>query len=376
MCEDSSMLGIVWYKSLAYIQAPLPKTVRGLHGSCCTLDHKRCTAKAAGVIAEGTEIRQTQWNERWLGSPNQVWAVMGHERPESAERLYSTQKALDKFKAHYLMTSMLDSDFPIEGNPPSDLINTYSPMCKNETRPGDVFYLTSNCATGSDRDSFVRILMKHMKIDSLGECLRNAPFPKALGNIDIDPKTGKSYRAIWGDWGKGLRALLCYYRFQVILTNAICDDYMDEKLALAFQYGVIPIYLGMSNVDDYDPGLLRGVHRAIISVLDFNDFEELAAHVNHLLKNESALNEYFQFRTVPVSEVSRVPRRELVRKDLQEYFKKNSSIRGPVEVAWFCDRVFNGSQPQATKTKLCYQTWHSFLKTKGKHGFVAALSSP
>lgn len=140
------------------------------------------------------------------------------------------------------MTTMMDSDFPVEPRP-GDFSGDYK-ICKNETRPGNVFFLASNCNTGSDRDSFVRILMKHVTIDSMGDCLRNAPFPSELASIDIDPKTGRSYRANWGDWTKGLFALLCYYRFQVIVPNAICDDYVDEKLTHAFQYGVVPIYLG------------------------------------------------------------------------------------------------------------------------------------
>jgi len=131
----------------------------------------------------------------------------------------------------------------------------------------------------------------------------------------------------------------------------------------------------MPNVDDYDPGLLRGVHRAIISVLDFDSFESLAAHVNHLVKNESAYREYLQYQTVPASQASKVHRREVVRKDLKEYFDANKNNDEGVALSWFCDRVINGSQPRAKPTELCYQTWHSFMKKlKGKEKFIAEFS--
>jgi len=321
-CANSTYHGLVWYRT-AWDPAPEVNIVNGLHETCCVLP-RNCVAKAAGVIADGTDNANSQWNVRWSGHDNQLWAVLGYERPESADRVYSHQDTLDRFGAHYTMTSMVDSDFPVEWRAPSYFVDKFSPICTNSTRPGSVFYLASNCAT------------------------------------------------VWGDWTKGLEALLCYYRFQLIVTNAICDDYVDEKLGEALQRGVIPIYLGMSNVDQYDPGLLRGVHRAIISVLDFESFEDVASHVNHLLSNGSAYNEYFQFRNVTTPEIARIPRREIDRKDLGPYF--NSSLPGmSLHMSWFCDRIANKTRPRAKVSTHCHQKWHEFMRTKGKQGFVDAF---
>lgn len=41
-----------------------------------------------------------------------------------------------------------------------------------------VLYMSSNCDTPSYRDSYVRELMKYIKVDSYGKCLHNKQLPK------------------------------------------------------------------------------------------------------------------------------------------------------------------------------------------------------
>lgn len=38
-----------------------------------------------------------------------------------------------------------------------------------------VLYIQSDCDTASDRDRYILELMKHIRIDSYGACLNNAP---------------------------------------------------------------------------------------------------------------------------------------------------------------------------------------------------------
>ena len=38
------------------------------------------------------------------------------------------------------------------------------------------------------------------------------------------------------------------YKFMLTLENAVCPDYITEKLWRALQLGVIPIYLGRSSL--------------------------------------------------------------------------------------------------------------------------------
>jgi hypothetical protein len=38
--------------------------------------------------------------------------------------------------------------------------------------------------------------------------------------------------------------LLAKYKFVIAIENAICDDYITEKLWRALQLGSVPLYLG------------------------------------------------------------------------------------------------------------------------------------
>lgn len=66
------MPGLVWYRH-SWQALPIPHSiVRGFDGSCCNLE-QRCTMKAAGVIADGTEYHNTQWKQRKAASREQMW---------------------------------------------------------------------------------------------------------------------------------------------------------------------------------------------------------------------------------------------------------------------------------------------------------------
>lgn len=141
----------------------------------------------------------------------------------------------------------------------------------------EILFLVSNCNSGSGRESFVAQFMQHIPVESLGLCFHNKPFPESVHDLEVDPKTGLSKRAAWGDWETALRATLCFYKFQLIVANCLCDDYMDEKLAYALEYGILPIYLGMTNVDDFDPGLQSDILMHAISLFLLSD--RIAPHL-------------------------------------------------------------------------------------------------
>lgn len=41
-----------------------------------------------------------------------------------------------------------------------------------------VAFVNSDCGTPSDRDNLVEMLSKHIKVDSMGQCLHNKDIPK------------------------------------------------------------------------------------------------------------------------------------------------------------------------------------------------------
>ena len=46
----------------------------------------------------------------------------------------------------------------------------------------------------------------------------------------------------------GLMKLLAQYKFTIVAENAICDDYMTEKLWRAFTVGSVPIIIGSGKI--------------------------------------------------------------------------------------------------------------------------------
>jgi hypothetical protein len=103
-----------------------------------------------------------------------------------------------------------------------------------EERTHDALLLVSNCGpTPSKREELLRFLVsgyvrKHdVRLESLGECwrARNATWPIAASHNDTNR---------WApDWDRKKVLLLQQFKFEIIMQNAICPYYIDEKLPLA-----------------------------------------------------------------------------------------------------------------------------------------------
>jgi alpha-1,3-fucosyltransferase 10 len=71
--------------------------------------------------------------------------------------------------------------------------------------------------------------------------------------------------------------LLAKYKFVIAIENAVCDDYVTEKLWRSLQVGAVPIYLGAPNIEEYLPH-----PRAAVLVKDFGSVREVAEEVLRL----------------------------------------------------------------------------------------------
>ena len=82
---------------------------------------------------------------------------------------------------------------------------------------GLVAYVQSSCDTPSGRDEYVEELMKHISVDSYGYCLHNKDLPSHLSQ----PQKMKDIEFLH---------ILAKYKFVLAIENAVCDDYITEKL--------------------------------------------------------------------------------------------------------------------------------------------------
>ncbi|XP_014470326.1 PREDICTED: alpha-(1,3)-fucosyltransferase 10 [Dinoponera quadriceps] len=143
-----------------------------------------------------------------------------------------------------------------------------------------VLYIQSDCDTASNRDRYVLELMKHIRIDSYGECLNNA---------QLDDRLKDNYINILNNCE--FLSFVAKYKFTIAFENAICEDYVTEKLWRPLIVGSVPIYYGSPSFKDWLPNT-----KSAISILDFAKPAQLAQFLHKLVKNDSAYEEYLSHK--------------------------------------------------------------------------------
>lgn len=153
-----------------------------------------------------------------------------------------------------------------------------------------VLYIQSDCETPSNRDSYVRELMKFIKVDSYGQCLNNIKFPQELRRNDHLEDLYES----------NLMKLVAKYKFTLSFENAICDDYVTEKIWRPLMVGSVPVYLGSNNIRDWLPD---GENSAVL-VDNFKSPHDLAEYLMILDQNSRKYERHLQHKlsdTYPIT---------------------------------------------------------------------------
>ncbi|KAI0237799.1 Alpha-(1,3)-fucosyltransferase 11 [Lamellibrachia satsuma] len=82
------------------------------------------------------------------------------------------------------------------------------------------------------------------------------------------------------------------YKFHLAFENAICNDYMTEKLFRPLHVGSVPIYKGSPLARDWMPD-----NRSVIMIDDFESPQKLAEFIKYLDSNDTEYERYLQFKT-------------------------------------------------------------------------------
>lgn len=120
--------------------------------------------------------------------------------------------------------------------------------------------------------------MKHVPVDSYGQCLHNKDLPFHLR--DSSAMDEESFYQI-----------LAQYKFILAFENAICDDYITEKLWRPLKLGVVPVYYGAPNVNMWLPS-----NRSAIVVDPKQSPEKLAQFITSLDKNDQEYLTYLDWK--------------------------------------------------------------------------------
>eukprot|EP00112_Aurelia_sp_Birch-Aquarium-sp1_P006619 Seg1727.1 transcript_id=Seg1727.1/GoldUCD/mRNA.D3Y31 product="Glycoprotein 3-alpha-L-fucosyltransferase A" protein_id=Seg1727.1/GoldUCD/D3Y31 len=138
------------------------------------------------------------------------------------------------------------------------------------------FWIVSHC--GRYRDQLVHKLQDYISVDVAGGCAGRFKNPSHDCNKqgrDACVKQTKNYK------------------FYLSLENTFCDQYVTEKYWYnALEHDIVPIVMGGGPYND--PKV--AIPGSFINAADFPSVKALADHLKYLDKNDTAYNEYFQWK--------------------------------------------------------------------------------
>lgn len=140
-------------------------------------------------------------------------------------------------------------------------------IVKNKTSP--IAWFASNCVTNSYRKQFVKAISKIMPVDIYGRCgkLRCKTYAQECDDL-LDAK----------------------YRFYLSFENALCRDYVTEKVFRQLDRFVIPVVYNGADTSLFAPP------KSYIDANKFKDVKELTDYLQYLTDNPREYIKYFWWK--------------------------------------------------------------------------------
>lgn len=146
------------------------------------------------------------------------------------------------------------------------------------------FWYMSDCSDwAAGRSEYVQALQRYIPIDIFGACVTRFPESSTPCPKSMDDSMDKCF----------LRHSRLY-KFYLSFENAICKDYITEKLFKVLQpeADVVPIVLGAS-IEQYSA---VAPPNSFIHVKNFSSPKKLAAYLQYLDGHDDAYNAYHSWR--------------------------------------------------------------------------------
>ncbi|KAJ8019534.1 Glycoprotein 3-alpha-L-fucosyltransferase A [Holothuria leucospilota] len=214
-----------------------------------------------------------RWEDLARSRPDgQLWIYMTKESPRHSRKMIPDHHRL---AYNWSMTYHTESDFVIpygkyiEGIPEIHANDTTN-WAAGKTRL--IAWMASNCAVSSwSRMKFVRNLERLIQVDTYGRCGKlNCP----RNELKCDE-------------------ILSSHKFYLALENSECQDYITEKFwKNAFTHHLVPIVYGTTR-KDYEK---VAPPNSFVHLSDFRNMKSLVDYIKYLDKNDTAYNEYFEWR--------------------------------------------------------------------------------
>lgn len=232
-------------------------------------------------------------------TPNQKWIFFTLESPPYSH--FQGFNFMDNM-FNWTMTYRRDSDIfiPYGRIIPKDARTENATdlhlMWKKKTKM--TAWMVSHCSTDGNREKYITQLKKFIDVDTYGSCgLGTCPFNKTDRCIENFSNQ---------------------YYFFLAFENAICDDYITEKLFRTLQYDMIPIVFGGGDYLSVAPP------NSFINALEFQSPKHLASYMLKVSSNSTLFASYFKWRNKNYS--NDTPNHcELCQKLHSRDFKKHSA---------------------------------------------------
>jgi hypothetical protein len=227
-----------------------------------------CSIKAPCIWPKNS-LKPTLWPpRRWHIVSDPPWDIVAALEPPTYWPQLGKIDSTDTISA----LPLLNSDIPLlflGEEIPFSLVDKPIPISNVALR--SACFIARNCDSRSGRENVVKQLSKLISIDSLGECLNNAPWPPELDKSNTIGVINK-------------------YMFYLAFENSCAIDYTSEKIYNALAAGSVPIYYG-------NPRVLKLVPpNSVIQVTDYKSISELANHIKHLIANREEYLKYHAWR--------------------------------------------------------------------------------
>ncbi|GFG40480.1 hypothetical protein Cfor_06492 [Coptotermes formosanus] len=212
------------------------------------------------------------------------WALLHEESPKNTPAL-SHLEALELF--NFTATFSRYSHFPLtlqylkSADALTDLSYFVPVERKNELLQelAPVLYVHSDCSTPLERDAYATELMKYIRIDSYGKCIQNRNLPEHLAD------------AMESMGSDEFLHFVARYKFTLSFENAVCDDYITEKLWRPLVVGSVPVYMGSPSVRDWLPN-----NNSAILAVDFSSPKELAQYLHDHNSNATKYRSFLKHK--------------------------------------------------------------------------------
>ncbi|XP_071820104.1 alpha-(1,3)-fucosyltransferase 7-like [Apostichopus japonicus] len=215
-----------------------------------------------------------RWEDIARNRPDgQMWIYMSKESPLHSRKMKSENPS--QMAYNWSMTFHTDSEVTIPygryfGNSPEIPQSDNRNWAAGKTRL--VAWMASNCGVTSwGRTKFVRDLQKYVQVDTYGAC----------GKLKC-PRNSEACDRI-----------LSSHKFYLSLENSECEDYITEKFwDKGLRKDMVPIVYGTTR-KDYEK---VAPPYSFIHISDYKNMSDLADYIKYLDKNDTAYNEYFEWK--------------------------------------------------------------------------------